>query len=332
MKRQTLLVAVLTYRRPGPLKQGLAIVLEHVEKLASDTAQAVSPSIIVIDNDPAGSAKEIVQSFGSELIRYVAEPLPGISAGRNRALDEAAAHDLLVFIDDDEEPQQPWLEPLLETWRGTRPAAVVGRVVSRFNGELDPWIEAGSFFVRRRMPTGSVTHVAATNNLLLDLHQVRKAGLRFNNRFGLTGGEDTFFSRELERAGGTILWCDESVVNDVVPADRATRAFVLRRAWSHGNSAALVDTQSAPHAAQKVVVRVRSGWHGVLRVGGGSLRFCFGVLTSAQRHQARGLRTACRGAGMLAGAIGIAYVEYAREPRFRSWLYQATRIGRGESQ
>jgi hypothetical protein len=35
---------------------------------------------------------------------------------------------------------------------------------------------------------------------------------------------------------------------------------------------------------------------------------------------------------MLAGAIGIAYVEYAREPRFRSWLYQATRIGRGESQ
>ena len=153
-------------------------MLRHVEKLARDTDRAISPSIVVVDNDPAESARSTVIGFHSDLIRYVPEPVPGISAGRNRALDEAANHDLLVFIDDDEEPQELWLEPLLDTWRQTRPAAVMGRVVSQFDAELDPWIAAGSFFRRRRLPTGTVVPVAAAGNLLLDMRQVRKAGVR----------------------------------------------------------------------------------------------------------------------------------------------------------
>ena len=319
MKPQTLLVAVLTYRRPTTLKRGLATMLEQVTELAQDTNRSISPSIVVIDNDPAESAKDTVLAFNSELIRYVAEPMPGISAGRNRALDEAAHHDLLAFIDDDEEPQELWLEPLLDTWRKTRPAAVMGRVVSQFEADLDPWIAAGAFFRRRRMPTGTVIPAAAAGNLLLDMHQVRKAGVRFNNSFGLTGGEDTLFSRLLVRAGGTILWCDESVATDFVPADRTTREWVLRRAWSHGNSAALVDIHSAQRAMQKGTARLRSVLRGVLRMCGGSLRFGFGMIADSQRHQARGLRTAYRGAGMLAGGVGVAYREYAREARLHSW-------------
>lgn len=201
MKPQTLLVAVLTYRRPATLKRGLATMLEHVTRLAHDADRSILPSIVVIDNDPAESAKDAVIAFDSELIRYVSEPVPGISAGRNRALDEAAHHDLLVFIDDDEEPQEDWLEPLLDTWRETRPAAVMGRVVSQFEAGLDPWIAAGAFFRRRRMPTGTVIPAAAAGNLLLDMHQVRKAGVRFNDRFGLTGGGRTLFS-----AG---CWCGQ---------------------------------------------------------------------------------------------------------------------------
>ena len=331
MKQRTLLVAVLTYRRPATLERGLATMLRHVEQLAQDTERAISPSIVVIDNDPAESARSTVAGFHSDVIRYVPEPVPGISAGRNRALDEAANHDLLVFIDDDEEPQEHWLEPLLDTWRQTRPAAVMGRVVSQFEAELDPWIAAGSFFRRRRLPTGTVIPVAAAGNLLLDMHQVRNAGVRFNNSFGLSGGEDTLFSRLLVRAGGTILWCDESVATDFVPADRTTRGWVLRRAWSHGNSAALVDIHSAERAIQKGTARLRSVFRGILRMCGGSLRFCFGMVTASHRHQARGLRTAHRGAGMLAGALGVAYLEYARGRRWQPWSKRPALRGPGIS-
>jgi succinoglycan biosynthesis protein ExoM len=313
MKPQTLLVAVLTYRRPTTLKRGLTTMLEHVAVLSRDTARSISPSIVVIDNDPAESAKDTVSAFNSELIRYVAEPVPGISAGRNRALDEAAHHDLLVFIDDDEEPEEQWLEPLLDTWRKSCPAAVMGRVVSQFEADLDPWIAAGAFFRRRRMPTGTAIPAAAAGNLLLDMHQVREAGVRFNDRFGLTGGEDTLFSRLLVRAGGTILWCDESVATDFVPAARTTRMWVLQRAWSHGNSAALVDIHSTQGSVRMGTARLRSVVRGVLRMCGGSLRFGFGMIADSNRHQARGLRTAYRGAGMLAGGVGVAYLEYSRE-------------------
>ncbi|RNL55434.1 glycosyltransferase family 2 protein [Arthrobacter oryzae] len=327
MIRRSLLVAVLTYRRPAALERGLATVLEHVSALERDLGRAISPSVVVIDNDPDESARTTVMSFDSNLVRYVTEPKPGIAAGRNRALAEASRHDLLVFIDDDEEPQERWLEPLIDTWRHTQPAAVMGRVVSKFETPLDPWIDAGSFFRRRRLPTGTVIPVAATNNLLLDMHQVRAAGTLFDDTFGLTGGEDTLFTKLLVRAGGTIVWCDESVATDCVPPDRATRGWVLRRAWSHGNSATLVEIHSADSAVQRAVIRVVSGLRGLLRIGGGSLRFGVGMLSASSRHQARGLRAACRGAGMLVGAFGLAYREYGREPRVRRWPLRTRAAG-----
>ena len=67
---------------------------------------------------------------------------------------------------------------------------------------------------------------AHSNNLLLDLRWSRRLGLRFDPRFGLTGGEDTMFTHDLVGRGGTIVWCDEAVVRESVPADRATRSWV----------------------------------------------------------------------------------------------------------
>lgn len=308
-------VGVLTYKRPDALRLGLPLILEHVARLNADPE--LSAKVLVIDNDPAASARSTVESFDPELVSYVLEPEPGISAGRNRALDEARDDDLLVFIDDDERPREHWLEPLLDTWRKTGAAAVMGRVVSEFDSALDPWISAGSFFVRRRLETGTPIEVAAAGNLLLDMRQVRDAGVRFNPRFGLTGAEDTLFSRMLRTAGGTIVWCDESVTTDFVPPQRTTRRWVLARSWSHGNSLALVELYLAAGRGQAFAVRLRFIARGVLRVAGGGARCLLGLVVRSQRHQARGLRSALRGAGMVAGALGVAYLEYGRSASWR---------------
>ena len=53
-------------------------------------------------------------------------------------------------------------------------AAVVGPVRSDYARDPSPWVQAGRFFDRRRLPTGTPVEVAATNNLLLDLHEVRR--------------------------------------------------------------------------------------------------------------------------------------------------------------
>ena len=153
--------------------------------------------VLVVDNDPKGSAQSVAEGRDSR-IGYVAEPTPGIAASRNRALAVLSELSAVIFVDDDEVPEAGWLDSLIVTWRRWRADAVAGRVVSKVPEAMDPWIVSGRFFERLSHKTGTKVQVAATNNLLLDMGFVRRFGLVFDNRFGLTGGSDTLF-----RLGGS---------------------------------------------------------------------------------------------------------------------------------
>jgi glycosyltransferase involved in cell wall biosynthesis len=298
----TVTVAVLTYRRPDDLAAALPL-------LVGQAAELDPPGeVLVVDNDPDRGAPDAVAAAGA---RYVHEPIPGIAAARNRALDEAGT-DLLVFVDDDERPVPGWLRALVDTWLDHRSAGVVGPVVSEFAEPPDPWIVAGRFFVRRRLPTGTPVRLAATNNLLLDLAAVRDRQLRFDQRFGLVGGSDTLFTGQLTAGGGRLVWCAEATVVDVVPPARLTRRWVLRRAFRSGNGASLVEVELAGSGLRSMPVRVRQVIHGLVRVGGGLLRVAVGILTASVEQQARGARNVARGAGLVSGAVGFAFSEYAR--------------------
>lgn len=139
--------------------------------------------------------------LGLAEVHYAHEPRPGIAAARNRAVSESRAARILVFLDDDERPGQDWLAALLRTWCDTRADAVAGRVIPVFERTPSRWIVAGGFFERRSLPTGTVIPTAPAGNLLLDLQAVRERGLRFDERLGLSGGEDTRFTSELNATG-----------------------------------------------------------------------------------------------------------------------------------
>jgi hypothetical protein len=227
-------------------------------------------------------------------------------------LSESADAELLVFIDDDEVPSESWLTSLLDQYEASGAAAVVGPVISEYSEEPNDWIKAGNFFARRRLASGTSLTVAATNNLLLDLQQIRKLGLTFDERFGLSGGSDTLFTRNLVRLGGKMVWCDEALVVDMVPPSRLTRDWVLRRALRSGNSWSRVSLEMADKPVDQLVARARVLAPGVLRLVGGAARFGLGLATRSMEHQAKGLRTAARGAGMASGAFGYVYSEYRR--------------------
>jgi succinoglycan biosynthesis protein ExoM len=305
---RTVTVAVLTFRRPGDLAAVLPLLVAHA---GAQDAAGHRVGVLVVDNDPAGSARAVAEGAGPR-VRYVVEPSPGIAAARNRALDEAAASDLLVFIDDDERPHPGWLAALLATREATGAALVAGAVVSEFPAEPDAFVAAGDFFRRRRLPTGTPITLAATNNLLLDLAVVRRLGLRFDPRFGLSGGEDTLFTRRLGATGAPMVWCAEAVVTDVVPAARLTRGWVLGRAFSSGNSVARVELALAGTRTARTRARLTVAGRGVPRLLGGASRWCLGLATGSLRHRARGLRSAARGAGMVAGTVGVVHLEYRR--------------------
>ena len=315
-----LTIAIPTYRRPDSVARVLRAVLAEVRACSEavpagrETGAIGSIEVVIIDNDPAGSAREAVA--GHERVRYVVEPSPGVSAVRNRALDEAAGRALLLFIDDDEEPEADWLRLLLSARRDTGAAAVAGLVVPDYEAEPGPWLRAGGFFDRQSWPTGTRRPVAATNNLLLDLRAVRAAGLRFDEAFGATGGEDALFTRSLVAAGGVIVWCDEARVRDRVPAQRLRRSWVLRRRRSHAATAVRVELALAGPGAQPGI-RLRALAGGGARVLAGLGRVALGGLAAVAgrglAHRARGARLAARGSGMVAAALGRgAHREYGR--------------------
>lgn len=303
---ERVIVAVLTYRRP----RELAGLLPALDEQRADVDVPVD--ILVVDNDPDGAAREVVEAFsGSGPVRYAHEATPGIAAGRNRALTEAADVDTLVFIDDDELPAAGWLSALLDAHARYSAEAVTGPVLSRYEVEPGDWIRAGRFFERRRHASGTRVPMAPTSNLLLDLRRVREFGLRFDERFGISGGSDSLFTRQLTQRGGEIVWCDEAVVLDLVPASRLTREWVLQRAFRFGNAASRLHLDDIS-PARRLAMRAALLAVGSSRVIGGSARFAAGVLTGHTGHNARGLRTAARGVGMLTGSLGSIYHEYRR--------------------
>ncbi|WP_406832160.1 glycosyltransferase family 2 protein [Pedococcus sp. KACC 23699] len=307
---ERLTVAVPTFRRNDDLRELVPLLVDHATALRERDGMEVR--VLLVDNDPEGGARPVVESLGRDDVVYVHEPEPGLAAVRQRALDESTSWDLLAFLDDDGRPAPQWLAALVDTWRHTGAAAVAGKVVEHYLTPPSSWIVAGGFFRRRSLPTGTVVPSAPTTNLFLDLRQVRDLGMAFDRRFGLSGGEDTFFTSQLTARGGRIVWCEESQVVDQVPTDRMSPSWVLRRAWSHGNTTAIVNQALAATARARHAVRVRDVAGGVLRCLAGLARFVLGVVTRSQERRAKGLRTAARGLGMASGSFGAVFEEYSR--------------------
>jgi succinoglycan biosynthesis protein ExoM len=308
---ERLVVAVVSYRRPDDLAELVPQLVTQVRAVASDGH--VAARVLIVDNDADGSAAPAASAADPDVVGYVVEQRPGIAAARNRALDEAADADVLVFIDDDERPSDDWLAQLVGTWRATGAAAVTGPVHSIVDGPLDPWLAAGGTFDRwhrSSVPTGTTLASAATNNLLLDLRRLRALELRFAADLGLSGGEDTLLTRRLVAAGEDIVWCAQAPVTEHVRPDRVNRRWMLMRAFSYGTVDCRVERALASGAADRARVRVRCFVAGFSRLLYGGARALVGSAVRSQRNQALGLQTAMRGAGLVAGAAGYVHRRY----------------------
>ncbi len=296
-------IAVATYRREARL---LAL-LPHLASQAELSPHQVR--VVVVDNDATGSAGPMVEAFGSPLVTYLREPRPGIAAARNCALSEAADDDLIVFIDDDEVPEPMWLDRMIQTWQHWHSAAVAGPVLSAFESPPDPWVAACPVYRRRRLDTGSLVRGAGAGNLLLDLRQLRSLRLRFDDRFGLTGGEDTLLTRSIVSLGGEIRWCDEAVAHEAVPDDRATRPWALRRTVRTASTWCLI-TVLLTHGPGQHRVRVTLTLRALLRILLAAPR----VLLSRARRDVVAAAAAevelAAGWGMLVGLFGKPLVGY----------------------
>lgn len=305
-----------TYKRQDNLRILVPAILEQVDAAVPELQLDCEWTVIVVDNDPAASGREAANPFGDPRVRYSVEPRPGVASARNAVLRAADDCDVLIFIDDDELPQPGWLTNLVRTHLVHDADVVSGPVTLVFEGPVDPWLEAIDSHLRlhrSHLRTGDTITRAATNNLLLDLAKVRELGLRFDERFGLTGGEDSFFTGQLHQGGARMVWCAEAVVDDLVPAERANREYNLRRRYSLSNAGARVDIMLTEPGLQRLGVRLVCFARGTAQIVKGSAMTLAGRIGGSLRQQAHGERYVMGGLGAIAAGAGVAAAPYLRK-------------------
>lgn len=239
--RQSIVVAVLTFRRPDLL----ADFLEGYSQIALPANCHVS--LLVVDNDAQASGLPTFTDWRERLpdARYAVEPRVGIPVARNRALDEALADgaDALCFIDDDEIPEQDWLVRLVEVWQQSGASLIGGPVkVAPPPAAATPLqrVMNASLVARATRKFRGVARAAArggrftivTNNWLCDLRWLAATGLRFDESLLMTGGSDTAFCKAASAAGCRKAWAADAVVHETIPPDRLTVGYQFWRAMS----------------------------------------------------------------------------------------------------
>lgn len=307
-------ICICTYERPVELARALAAI----NRLDTPSVADGDIRVVVVDNSRGGSAAAAVtewRSISRYETAYCQERRKGLSQARNAALDAALASgvDYLAFIDDDETPDSDWLEGLLFALRGSDAVAAVGPVHPLFAHRPPGWAATGGFYACGIPAAGEPVREGRTNNVIVRCDELRRKGLRFEVAFDDVGGEDTAFFRRLTEHGTWIVAAPEAIVHDWLPPARLTLPWVLRRWFRTGGVEALLVARRSSGFGGFAINLCR----GVARIGGGAILMMSSALTGGWREPGRivaRLETVCRGCGMVAGAVGWNYREYATNP------------------
>ena len=131
----------------------------------------------------------------------------------------------------------------------------------------------------------------------------------FDERMGLMGGEDYHFSERIRRAGFKIVWSNEAIAHETVPAHRLTKRWLLSRAFRVGTAFAFVARDLDPgfdSVIELMAISLRRGFIGAATFAAG--------LFVGPNPRLTGLHGLYWASGAFLGTFGYRYQEY-RKPR-----------------
>lgn len=240
-------VAICTYNRADRLQLAL-------EALCHQTLEPSRFEILVIDNASTDSTHSVCQAFETALpqLRYVFEPVQGLSKARNTALQEAKSL-YIAFLDDDAIPCPNWLASLLHAFQTVQPEPVCVGGLIRPLWELPKpdWVrptmeslftildggDQPRWFRPNEFPWGA--NVAYQRDALLKIggfHE--KLGRRGNS---LLSGEEYLLNATLQSQGGGFYYHPEAAIEHWIPKERIDPEWLVRRNFWQGRSVALIE-------------------------------------------------------------------------------------------
>jgi len=278
--------------------------------LAQRSLEDCRLDIVVVDNDSRPEARDLVAGIAAHApvpVHYRHEPEPGIAVARNCAIAAALELDAdwIAFIDDDETASPDWIANLLAAAERHGADVVEGETIRRYPTRLPPFVVA---YQPRCEPEGTPLEYACTNNVLFKTWIIRPdgAGLRFDETFNVTGGEDLDFFLRARAAGAGMVQTRAAKASEAVPAARLTLRSHLARLSGEAASNALFARQgrhpetTVPACARRMVTRFLIGIAYVLAA---PLFLLFG-LTRFEGAVVRGARRLAWSYGTARGLLG----------------------------
>jgi glycosyltransferase involved in cell wall biosynthesis len=261
-------VAICTWNRCESLRQTLQ------EMCSLEIPAGVEWELVVVDNNSTDDTRHVVETFMARLpIRYVFEPVQGLSHARNRAVAEANG-EYILWTDDDVLVSRNWMEAYVSAFKRHPEAAFFGGPVEPwFEGEPPKWLAetaikllGGAFAVRdlgrheRQLGCGEDDLPFGANYALRMDWQRR---YQYDVRLGVKGaarvhGEETRLLEEILKDGGQGYWVPEALVRHWIPKIRQTTAYVWRYYFGAGRTEFLLSYPFPEVPAAKL-------WFGVPR-------------------------------------------------------------------
>lgn len=243
VKNVELVVTIPTYKRPEQLK----LTLQSLVNQTSDIKFAV----IVMDNhedaEGAKSAQDFLSSNGLEGIIILAHDrgnCHAYNAGWKTALSEFKNFQYLAVIDDDEAADPRWIEALVQTVKTYKTDIIGGPQVQTFETNAAEVWKRHPVFLPHYEETGRVPILYSSGNVLISRHVLdHMPSPHLDPLFNFIGGGDSDFYSRCKLEGFTFAWCNDAIVLEDVPSQRATFKWVNARSLRNGSISSIIDTK-----------------------------------------------------------------------------------------
>ncbi len=233
-------VAICTYDRYDLL----AGVLQAAAAQAADFDDF---EIVLVDNtpDPDRSQLEFRRHAAVPRLRWVHEPVKGLSRARNRAIAETTGP-IVAFLDDDAVPVPGWLRGLTDAFAmlGRDAMAIGGRVTPKFLGPRPAWLADGLLQYLSITDLGERLRLLDDGEWIVGANMaLRRSALEasggFPEHLGRKGSGATLLSNDetalmqgLRDRGGLIGYAPDAAVAHLIDPSRLSQAWFRRRlAW-----------------------------------------------------------------------------------------------------
>jgi len=296
-------VCITTARRNEFLRDLLASIGQQTWLPGPDAFE-----VIVVDNNPDGSSRAIVDHFAAYPwpVVYRHSPVPNIPASRNTAVD-AARHQDIVFVDDDQLLPPDLFRRLEEAWRDQPPAIAAGLFHRRLQFEpgVSIWGRRGGADPPLTLAHGTIIPPSHGHTGGVVVRRAVLDRVRFDPGWGLMGCDDNAFFKAVGGLGLDVVYLRNVEIIERIQPDRSTLRAIVVQGFHQGLCFARVQNQSAGPAAVFLFF-ARS----LFAFGLYGLALPFAILLQ-QRGAVRTLKLFVRQIGKLVGVFGFSYDYYS---------------------